>query len=77
MRDIVRFTFLRKGSSRADCDDSNGCKWRFTRPSAAATVAAKARDHTRETGHVTRVTDVRVTVYRRYEEAVRAAGTEG
>jgi hypothetical protein len=63
MDDLFRFTFLRKGSSRADCD-AGGCKWRFTRPSAASTVAAKARDHTRETGHATRVTDVRVTVYR-------------
>jgi hypothetical protein len=61
--DLHRFTFLRKGSSSAHCE-ADDCRWCFTRPSAAATVAAKAREHSRKEGHETRVYDTRVTVYR-------------
>lgn len=66
--DLYRIAWNDPHAASARCDTCHETEFLVEGLTPAAT-GAKARDHTRTTGHVTRVTNECVTVYRSGPEA--------
>ena len=59
---ITRYMWPERGTAEAVCKDAGFCSF-FVEKISYATAAKKARNHTRETGHDTRVYHRRIVEY--------------